>query len=117
LKNLQSDDLPAEFMLKEIKTRIIKDFLNIMILLQMTKCDGVSGYDIIDLINLKFSESISPGTVYSTLYAVERKGLIYGETDGRKTVYKLTPKGQAVAETLRNSQKELADVCKKIYEL
>lgn len=116
LKNLQKEDLPVEYSLKFIKTKIVKDFLNIIILLELTKRERISGYDIIDLINLKFSEPISPGTVYSTLYAIERKDLIYGETDGRKTVYKLTKKGLAVLEIIRFSQKEISEVCKKIYE-
>ena len=84
--------------------------------MEMKKRENISGYDVIDLVNLKFSESISPGTVYSTLYAMERKGLIYGETDGRKTVYKLTEKGHLAMDTIRKSKNMLIDVCKRIYE-
>ncbi len=84
--------------------------------MEMSKRESISGYDIIDLVNLKFSESMSPGTVYSTLYAIERKGLIYGETDGRKTVYKLTEKGHVAMETIRHSKNVLSAVCDKIYD-
>jgi DNA-binding PadR family transcriptional regulator len=115
LTNLQEANMPPEYTLRNIKTKIIKEFLNIFILMEMTKRESISGYDVIDLVNIKFSEPLSPGTVYSTLYAIERKGLIYGETDGRKTVYKLTQKGQDVIEVLKSSQQELAEVCKKIY--
>ena len=116
MTDFKNDDLPIEYSLKFIKARIIKEFLNIIVLLELTKRESISGYDIIDLVNLKFSESISPGTVYSTLYAIERKNLIYGETDGRKTVYKLTKKGEVVLEIIRKSQNDLAMVCKKIYD-
>lgn len=115
LTNIRDANVPAEYTLRNIKTKIIKEFLNIFILMEMTKRESISGYDVIDLVNIKFSEPLSPGTVYSTLYAIERKGLIYGETDGRKTVYKLTQKGQDVIEVLKSSQQELAEVCKKIY--
>jgi len=115
LTGFKNDDLPTEYSLKFIKARIVKEFLNIIVLLELTKRESISGYDIIDLVNLKFSEPISPGTVYSTLYAIERKDLIYGETDGRKTVYKLTKKGQAVIDVIKKSEKDLAEVCKKIY--
>jgi DNA-binding PadR family transcriptional regulator len=115
LTNLRDANVPAEYTLRNIKAKIIKEFLNIIILMEMTKRENISGYDIIDLVNIKFSEPLSPGTVYSTLYAIERKGLIYGETDGRKTVYKLTQKGLNIIEDLKKSKDELAEMCKKIY--
>jgi DNA-binding PadR family transcriptional regulator len=116
LTGSQNGNIPAEFTLKEMKTKIVKEFLNIIILIEMTHRESLSGYDVIDLVNLKFSEPISPGTVYSTLYSIERKGLIYGETDGRKTVYKLTEKGIDVVETLKKSRDQFADICIKMYE-
>jgi DNA-binding PadR family transcriptional regulator len=107
--------LPADYTIKEIKSKIIKEFLNLIVLIEMNRRESISGYDIIDLVRDKFDETISPGTAYSTLYAMERKSLIYGQSDGRKTVYKLTEKGQAVASILINAQKDLAAVCLKIY--
>ncbi len=111
----QNASIPTEFTVKEIKAKLVKEFLNIIILMEMTKRENIGGYDIIDLVNLKFSEPISPGTVYSTLYSIERKGLIYGETDGRKTVYKLTDKGLNVVENLKMSKEILSEICKKLY--
>ncbi|XHH09698.1 MAG: PadR family transcriptional regulator [Candidatus Bathyarchaeia archaeon] len=116
MSKLQNINLPAEYTLEAIKSKIIREFLNVIILIEMTKRESISGYDIIDFISIKFSEAISPGTVYSTLYAIERKGLIYGENDGRKTVFKLTEKGQAAMETIQNSKHVFANICKKIYE-
>ena len=91
------DTIPIDYTLNEIKSKMIKESLNIIILKELPRRSGLSGYDIIDLIYKNFSESISPGTAYSTLYSMERKSLIYGESDGRKTIYKLTEKGKAVA--------------------
>ena len=112
-----SEYLAGDYTIKEITSKIIKEFLNLIILMEMemSKRESISGYDIIDLVREKFGETISPGTAYSTLYSMERKSLIYGESDGRKTIYKLTEKGQAVASILRSAQKEIADICLKIY--
>lgn len=107
--------IPVDYTLKEIKSKMIKESLNFIIIKELPKRSGLSGYDIIDLIYKKFGESISPGTVYSTLYAIERRGLIFGESDGRKTIYKLTEKGKTVVESLKDFQEELTDVCAKIY--
>ena len=113
--NEADENLPVDYTLKEIKSKMIKESLNFIILKELPKRSGLSGYDIIDLLLKNFSEPISPGTVYSTLYAIERRGLIYGESDGRKTIYKLTDKGKIVVETLKSYQEELAEVCSKIY--
>jgi len=116
LTKTSNANIPADYTLKEIRSRIIKELLNLIIILEMEKRESLSGYDIIDLVKEKFDETISPGTAYSTLYAIERKGLIYGESDGRKTLYTLTEKGKAAASVIRTSQKEIAGICLKIYK-
>ncbi len=85
---------------KDIETRVVKSFLDILILIEMKKQSDLSGYDVTGFVNSKFGGVLSPGTVYATLYSLERKGLIQGKTDGRKTVYKLTEKGQEVISTM-----------------
>jgi DNA-binding PadR family transcriptional regulator len=97
-----------EYTPHEIELRIVKNFLDILILRNLSKYNSLSGYDIIELIHEKFKQLISPGTVYSVLYAIERKGLVKGESDGRKTVYTLTEKGKAAVEDISRSKKELA---------
>ncbi len=85
---------------KDIETRVVKNFLDILILIEMKKHSNISGYDVTAFVNNKFGGILSPGTVYATLYAIERKGLIEGESDGRKTVYKLTSKGEEVVSEM-----------------
>lgn len=87
---------------KDIETRIVKSFLDILILVEMTKQCCLSGYDVTSFVNNKFGGILSPGTVYATLYSMERKGLIKGESDGKKTVYKLTDKGNEVTVLMKN---------------
>jgi DNA-binding PadR family transcriptional regulator len=95
---------------KDIETRVVKSFLDILILVEMKKQKNISGYDITSFVNNKFGGILSPGTVYATLYAIERKGLIEGKTDGRKTVYALTEKGNdVVASMMQNFHKEMGE--------
>jgi DNA-binding PadR family transcriptional regulator len=82
--------LVAGYTPKDIETRIVKSFLDLLILIEMRKQDNISGYDVTSFVNEKFGNILSPGTVYATLYAIKRKGLIHGQSNGRKTVYALT---------------------------
>ncbi len=103
---------------KDIETRVIKNFLDILILIEMKKQGNLSGYDITAFVNSKFGGVLSPGTVYATLYTVERKGLIEGENDGRKTVYKLTPLGQeVVVDMMKEFNKQMTDFVRKFLML
>jgi DNA-binding PadR family transcriptional regulator len=99
---------------KDLETRIVKNFLDILILIEIKKQVNITGYDITAFINSKFGGIVSPGTVYPTLYSLERKGLIESETEGRKTVFKLSPSGQDfVDDIISNFCDEMAEFLKK----
>jgi DNA-binding PadR family transcriptional regulator len=85
--------------LKEMHERIIKNFMDIIILAGL-KTGPLSGYDVISFIHNKFHLLVSSGTVYSLLYSLERNGLIEGTWNERKRVYKLTEKGEETIETI-----------------
>jgi DNA-binding PadR family transcriptional regulator len=103
---------------KDIETRVVKSFLDILILIEMKKTANISGYDITTFVNDKFGGILSPGTVYATLYAIERKGLIKGEVTGRKTVYTLTDLGKEVVNSMmQNFQKEMGEFVGKFLVL
>ncbi len=91
---------------KDIETRVVKSFLDVLILIEMKKQANLSGYDVTAFVNNKFGGILSPGTVYATLYSMERKGLIEGESDGRKTTYKLTHSGDQVISTVMSDFNE-----------
>ena len=80
--------------LKEFHERIVRSFIDIIILAELKKGRPMSGYDVILFINKKFHLLISSGTVYNILYGLERKGLIKSMLSRRKRVYKLTDKGE-----------------------
>jgi DNA-binding PadR family transcriptional regulator len=103
---------------KDIETRVIKNFLDILILIEMKKQSNLSGYDITSFVNSKFGGIMSPGTVYATLYTIERKGLIKGESDGRKTVYALTDKGnEVVTMMMKEFNVQMTDFVRKFLML
>jgi len=79
--------------LKKIHERIIKNFMDIIILAELRN-RSMSGYDVISFIHDKFYLLVSSGTVYSLLYSLERNGLIDGTWNERKRVYNLTEKGR-----------------------
>jgi len=63
--------------LKKIHERIIKNFMDIIILAELRN-RSMGGYDVISFIHSKFHLLVSSGTVYSLMYSLERNGLIDG---------------------------------------
>jgi DNA-binding PadR family transcriptional regulator len=92
--------------LKRMHERIIKNFMDIIILAEL-RAGPLSGYDVISFIHNKFHLLVSSGTVYSLLYSLERNGLIEGTWNERKRVYKLTDKGDKTIETILNANDKL----------
>jgi len=87
------DALETSVVLKRMHRRIIKTFLDVLVLAELRN-GPLSGYDVIAFIHNKFRLLVSSGTVYSLLYALERDGLITGVWNQRKRVYKLTERGE-----------------------
>lgn len=92
--------------LKKMHERIIKNFMDIIILAEL-KDGPLSGYDVISLIHNRFHLLVSSGTVYSLLYSLERNGLIEGTWNERKRVYKLTEKGIKTIDTVMGANDKL----------
>jgi len=92
--------------LKKMHERIIKNFMDILILAELRNAP-MSGYDVIAYIHNKFHLLVSSGTVYSLLYSLERNGLIEGRWSERKRVYTLTEKGRKTIETILNANDKI----------
>jgi DNA-binding PadR family transcriptional regulator len=85
-------ELLAGTVVKRLCERAIVEFLDWVIMSEMKK-RPLSGYDVILHVDKKFNYLVSSGTVYSTLYSMERKGLIELLQEGKKRTYKLSEKG------------------------
>ena len=69
----------AKETLLEIERRFINSFLDILILLTLySQGRELGGYDIIKHLQADYGFLVSPGTVYSCLYYMERDGLLRG---------------------------------------
>jgi len=86
--------------LREMRERMVKGFMDAVVLAELMKGSPMSGYDVITFIRKRFHILLSSGTVYSVLYSMERDGLIKGMWNKRKRVYKLTDKGEKTVETI-----------------
>ena len=89
-----------------IYERFLREFMDIIIMAKMKQGD-ISGYDMLTYFHNKFDLLVSPGTVYTVLYSMERKGLIKAQSIDRKRVYSLTAKGQATIKAIRESNDAL----------
>jgi len=92
--------------LKKMHRRIVKSFMDILILAEL-KNAPMSGYDVIAFIHNKFGILVSSGTVYSLLYSLERDDLIRGIWAKRKRVYELTEKGERNIEAILNANDKI----------
>lgn len=93
METTEKEEILDVDVLTNIKQRMVKEFLDLIILAIVSKCPS-SGYDIICHIFSKYNILLSSGTVYSTLYALERDHLLKGWWCKRKRLYKLDEKGR-----------------------
>jgi DNA-binding PadR family transcriptional regulator len=99
--------MSEEDVVEELETRIVKTFLDVIVL-QLLKEQGSAGaYDIISFLRERFGKTLSSGSVYSAIYAIQRRGLIAGVKEERKTIYRLTEKGEKTLDVIKKSEEEL----------
>jgi DNA-binding PadR family transcriptional regulator len=103
----------ASEIVEELRERVVKDFMDIFILSQLTKVP-MGGYGLVTLIHNKFDILISSGTVYTRLYSLERDGLIKAEPDERARVYTLTKKGMESLEKIKNANGDITNLLRVV---
>jgi DNA-binding PadR family transcriptional regulator len=81
--------------LKEMERRIVRSFLDVAVMCILKGSGGLNGHEILMHIHEKLGILLPPGTIYSTLYALEREQLVTGTMHSKSRTYKLTSKGQA----------------------
>lgn len=95
--------------------RFLKEFMDVLIMVKMREGEA-SGYDILTYFHEKFDLLVSPGTVYSVLYSMERKGLIKARDVDRKRIYALTPKGEATITAIQESSEVVQGFLKRLLK-
>ncbi|KYH40178.1 MAG: PadR-like family transcriptional regulator [Candidatus Bathyarchaeota archaeon B26-2] len=97
----------------QIRKRLVRSLMDILILDELKK-RSLSGYDITLLIHKSFNFPVSPGSVYSVLYSLEREGLIRGFLRGKKRVYMLTSKGEMAVDAVLNMNRRILYLISRI---
>ena len=88
---------------RNLKKRILTDYMDLIILSLMSNGhEAIGGYDIIRYLHKHFHFLPSPGTVYSQLYSLERKGLIMNVGSERKRTYTLSEKGHKYFQMIQS---------------
>lgn len=105
---------PQSIVAREFYERLIKSFMDVIVLKELKNGNPISGYDMIALIQKRFHILVSSGTVYSLLYSMERNGLIEGMMTSRKRVYRLTEKGKETLENISDFSNEIPLFIKSI---
>ena len=96
-----------ESYITDLRKRTITSFMDICILKELEQETGISPYDVMLLIHKKFGVLISPGTVYSAVYSLERRGLVGCTQNHGRAACMLTEKGKEMLEDLKRAKSEL----------
>jgi DNA-binding PadR family transcriptional regulator len=89
-----------------IYERFLREFMDVLIMVKIRQ-GGSSGYDVISYFHKRFDFLVSPGTVYSVLYSMERDGLLKAQGADGKRIYTLTLKGEATIKAINESSEVL----------
>lgn len=88
----------------DLDLRLMRDFMDILILRMLEKSNSTSGYSLIKYFHHRFHLLVSSGSVYSKLYSLERQGLLEGICDGRRRIYRLTEQGEEYLSRIRMTE-------------
>jgi DNA-binding PadR family transcriptional regulator len=101
---------------REIERRILNEFMDLLILFSLNLSNQISGYDVIKYVQARYRFLLSPGTVYSCLYQMERDGLLKGKRKGKKRLYILTQQGAETAKALLNAKDRILNFMSTIIQ-
>jgi DNA-binding PadR family transcriptional regulator len=80
--------------------RVAKSFRDIAVLAVLSENEDLNGSQIMEGIYKRLEILLPSGTVYSTLYALEREQLVKGVSHSKCRTYTLTSKGHAKLEQI-----------------
>ena len=89
--------------MKQIQENIKKCFAYLSFLLELSKGNQLSGYDV--LVHVKrFGMKVSPGTVYNQIKRLEEEGIVKGAKHVTgKTVYEMTENGMELFKEFKEN--------------
>lgn len=85
----------ADEILREMHRRVVKSFLDIIILEKLNdEIAPVGAYDVINFIHRELGVAYGPDLICALLYSCEKDGLIKSGYNGETKVYSLTDEGK-----------------------
>ena len=91
----------------EEKRKLLKAFSDIAILEELTKREALSASEIIAFFDKNYDIRMSPGTLYSILYKLERRGYIKVLPDRKTKYYVLADSGKTALDCLQARLEEI----------
>lgn len=91
---------------QKIEEWIVKKALY-LIVLRVLENEPMSGYSIILFVKRKFNIRLSPGTVYSLLHSLEKRGFIKNRTRKGAKRYILSEKGEETLRAIKRLENKL----------
>jgi len=93
-------------LLDGVHQRLIREFLDFVILMELSK-RPLASHDVIAIISDRHNILLSSGTVYTCLYTLERDGLVKGSLNSGKRVFTLTERGKETAREFSNAKTKI----------
>lgn len=87
IDKVSDEEIKADFYKK-----LVSSFLDLLVIGHFQEQE-FSGYDVLEFIHKQIGVLLSSGTVYYTLYSMERDNLLVSTEKGKKRVFKATEKG------------------------
>lgn len=101
---------------KQLCERAVKNFLDVFILSRLESGKHMGGHDFVRLIHEKFGILMSPATIYSTLYALEREGFVTSYTTRKSRVYKIADKGRQFIKGANHAMNPVQNLIERILK-
>jgi DNA-binding PadR family transcriptional regulator len=94
------------FLDEKLREKFLKAFLDLAILSALRK-ESMNGYEMTVHFTRKFGIIMNPSVIYTTIYSMERDGLVMAITRKRGRIYELTRSGE---QTILNVQDGMVDL-------
>ena len=86
-------------LMRQLRAKCVRSALD-LIILSAARRSPICGYDVISAVYREFGILLSPGTVYPILDGLEAKGLLVARQVGRRRMYQVGRKAEAIAPLL-----------------
>jgi DNA-binding PadR family transcriptional regulator len=100
--------------LDEMNKKIIQSFLDFLVLMEL-KRHPLGCYDVVSIIQNRHHVSLSPSTVYTCLYTLEKDGLVKSELNSTKRVFMLTDFGKETVKEFWDSKTKIIGLLLNLF--